>query len=634
MKWHFRQQNQGDSTRDPIVGEFFATEAIENPAAALIREGIQNSLDAGGGKPIHVRIVLAVDKESLKAEAAATWLGDAWQHFCADKNGLRDVPNTPIDCPYLVFEDFGTTGLVGDVNQAFDEPGVKNAFFYFFRAEGRSSKGEADRGRWGVGKHVFPRSSGISTVLGLTVQSDTNKKLLMGHTILKSHRQPGAVAPFTPDGYLGVRPDNLVLPITDEAALEKFTSDFHLSRGTEPGLSLVVPYIDSEFTVEHLKSAIVAGYFHPILKGQLKVTVGTPNEEFLVDKQSLVDVAIALAETDHHDILDFVDLAEYTVDQKDDEIVELENCNPTGAPAWSRELIPAGQLKKLSERLQKGDKVAIRAHLNVREKGKAPAPAHLDIFLRKDGYEHGRAIFIREGIIVSDVRASRTRGIRSMVLIEQGPLATLLGDSENPAHTQWQKDSSNFKGKYAYGKSYIDFVTRLAWNLVTTLQEQDDEVNKNLLVDFFSLPTDEEDIKRPEDKPKEKKGPKAEDDPDLKVEPRKRRFRIQRVARGFAITRGDVGTKPPARLIVKAAYDVRKGSPLKRYDAADFVFNKAPIALDPAPHGLEISSLSENSLVADISDPDFRLTMIGFDPQRDLFVSVRIDEEEEDAQTV
>ena len=46
MKWHFRQHAPGEKTRDPIQGEFFATEAIRNPAEALIREGIQNSLDA------------------------------------------------------------------------------------------------------------------------------------------------------------------------------------------------------------------------------------------------------------------------------------------------------------------------------------------------------------------------------------------------------------------------------------------------------------------------------------------------------------------------------------------------------------------------------------------------------------
>ncbi len=46
MVWFFREQAAGEITRDPIIGEFFATEAIDNPAEALVREGIQNALDA------------------------------------------------------------------------------------------------------------------------------------------------------------------------------------------------------------------------------------------------------------------------------------------------------------------------------------------------------------------------------------------------------------------------------------------------------------------------------------------------------------------------------------------------------------------------------------------------------------
>ncbi len=45
-KWHFMHQRPGDTTREPIQGEFFSTEAISNTAAALVREGNQNSLDA------------------------------------------------------------------------------------------------------------------------------------------------------------------------------------------------------------------------------------------------------------------------------------------------------------------------------------------------------------------------------------------------------------------------------------------------------------------------------------------------------------------------------------------------------------------------------------------------------------
>ena len=45
-----------------------------------------------------------------------------------------------------------------------------------------------------------------------------------------------------------------------------------------------------------------------------------------------------------------------------------------------------------------------------------------------------------------------------MVVIDEGELTTLIGDAENPAHTEWQKDSSKFRNKYKHGAKTLDFV--------------------------------------------------------------------------------------------------------------------------------------------------------------------------------
>ena len=46
MSWQYRVKAPNEKVRDPIQGEFFSTEAIKNPADALVRESIQNALDA------------------------------------------------------------------------------------------------------------------------------------------------------------------------------------------------------------------------------------------------------------------------------------------------------------------------------------------------------------------------------------------------------------------------------------------------------------------------------------------------------------------------------------------------------------------------------------------------------------
>lgn len=43
--------------------------------------------------------------------------------------------------------------------------------------------------------------------------------------------------------------------------------------------------------------------------------------------------------------------------------------------------------------------------------------------------------YIQCHLLLFDIRCPYSRGVRSLVIVEDGPLATMLGDSENPAHT-------------------------------------------------------------------------------------------------------------------------------------------------------------------------------------------------------
>src|SRR5271156_5154372 len=107
-KWHFMLQRPGETTREPIQGEFFATEAISNTAAALVREGNQNSLDAGrDGEKIRVRLFLSDIGKAAAPDSIKSFLEEVWPHYQASQNGLRDVPSEHESCPYLVCEDFG-----------------------------------------------------------------------------------------------------------------------------------------------------------------------------------------------------------------------------------------------------------------------------------------------------------------------------------------------------------------------------------------------------------------------------------------------------------------------------------------------------------------------------------------------
>jgi len=257
IAWHFNKFRASQKNRQPTLGEFFS--ANKNTASSLMREAMQNSLDArlrNSAGPLAVRIYLSGDSRALSSNDIKPFLGEARRHYEAEGSGLRNCPTKQEQCKYLVIEDFNTTGLNGDVHQYEPPRQEENHFYSFFRAEGQSNKSGAARGRWGAGKFVFAKASRIRTFFGLTVRSEDDRIYLVGQAILKPHKLEGAM--YMPDGWYGWTED-LTLDTGDEdyihmpvdsqnhqSTLETFCRTFRLRRRTESGLSIVIPYIDED----------------------------------------------------------------------------------------------------------------------------------------------------------------------------------------------------------------------------------------------------------------------------------------------------------------------------------------------------------------------------------------------------
>lgn len=627
-KWYFRKLMPGDKIREPIQGEFFATDAIRDNSEALIRESIQNSLDAAReGEKVKIRIYLSTETGALSNERSFQYFNNSWNHFRAEGNGLNNPPGPSDICPFLVFEDFGTSGLQGDVMQWHDKHGIKNAFFYFFRAEGRSGKGEKDRGRWGIGKYVFPRSSRINTFFGLTVRADDGQCLLMGQSVLRSHNVDNVY--YSPDGLFGHQlGDGLTCPVSAQEFIKKFSQDFNLCRGSESGLSIVIPWCDPEIKKESLIEGILRGYFYPILTDNLEVTVETPQGKTVLVGSTIEQTVRTISADISTDLVPMLRLAQWARCQSENTIQCINIDKPDRAPRWTTDLIPEKLLLLIKESIESNKPVALRIPLVVQATGKEPRVSFFDVFFERDGgNESGNPVFIREGIIISDIRKGRVRGVRSLVIVEDEPLASMLGDSENPAHTQWQKDGSNFKNKYKYGQSVIDFVTRSVAEIIRILSDQAREEDMTLLADIFSLP-----VEAPTEAPKVRTKTSVPVQPEVVPDeppppppspppPRSQLFRVQKSEGGFTVTNGEHFTLP-AIIQIDVAYDIRRGNPLKKYKTSDFELDKAPIILDPPPEGIGKTVLKFNRMIAEVKEHKFKVTFSGFDEHRDIYVKV------------
>ena len=246
--WHFKPIAKGETIRNSTAEAFFASDAVRDPGSALIREGIQNSLDSAvPGEQTLIRISLIDQANAPAWNETAHYFTDAWAHYRADTSGVPpdEVPDEEEVCQLIVFEDFGTYGLRGDPETAYPpKDRSENNFFHFFRAEGRTDKDTSKRGSWGLGKDTFFRASRIKTMFGLTIRDDDRRRMLMGKTVLKGHY---AGDEYCQDGYFGVRPDDaehFIMPIEDDGVIEEFLNVFHSYRGNEPGLSIFVPWPD------------------------------------------------------------------------------------------------------------------------------------------------------------------------------------------------------------------------------------------------------------------------------------------------------------------------------------------------------------------------------------------------------
>jgi len=625
--WIFRELRPGYKDRQSTVGEFFSSDAIDSLTRALVRESIQNSLDAvivGSNEPVQVRFRVG----ATKAKVAMKYFEGGWDHFTARGNGLDAPPPADSDCRFLIVEDFGTTGLTGDVNQWQEKEDIDNPFYFFFRAEGKTGKKTSERGRWGIGKYVFPRSSDLHAFIALTVRNDDNRRMLMGQAILKSHSVGDRY--FTPDGDFGCSAANeLVIPEENPNRIEQFASDFGSVRGNRTGLSVMIPWVDEDITYDSLLAFVIEDYFFPILRGDLEVVVSEGVKEIKVTSESLDEVLQILGGDIETRLRPTIELSKWARNvAKADHII----LHPASRekPKWETTLVPEEQIPTLREDYRAGNRIALTFSLTTRpKKGRPAEDTYFNVYLVNDGIDQGKPIFIRGGIIIPGVKDYPTTGCRSIVLIEDGPLAQLLGDSENPAHTEWQKDSEHFRNNYYFPKMYIEFVTYAVSRFVRTLNESDEQPNNELLQDIFFVPKKPTTIE-PKDKSRPRKRNKgAVITPDPKPEPALKRFTLSRIAGGFTITQGAKGSVVPSALRVAVAYDRRRGSPLKKYEPMDFQLEASPIIIETEE--AVISDYTGNRMIARPSAPEFKIKVTGFDENRDLFIDVRAKEIDNDS---
>lgn len=623
-RWFFSEKRKSDINRDPIESEFFTTETLDSMTNALVRETIQNSLDAATGNgPVRVRFSFSPANKLVPQNTRQLYFASLWPHIESRQSGLREIPRPDDPVSFLVIEDFGTRGLGGDISQHEDaELESKNDFYYFWRNVGRSVKKSLDRGRWGLGKTVFQASSRINAFFGLTVREEDGKCFLMGQSVLKIHKV-GATS-YEPYGYFGEFKDELAMPVEDEAEISHFCRNFGLTRKTEAGLSIVIPYPDQEIQRKAVATSVINHYFYPILSGDLVVEFVANGKTIVLDPELLPAYVGKLEADGKAGIGPLLSLAKWAIALPPELIVRLLAPEARKRPRLTEDLFDEETLNRLRFDFDEGERVALEVPLFIKAKEwDKPRETFFRVYLERDsGLQKPEDHFIRQGITISEVSSVNTKGVRAIVSIEELELATFLGDSENPAHTQWERNNRHFKGKYELAPTTLDFIKTSTRIIAHILSRPAKQLEENLLKDFFSVPMGDMQVRIKEDAPggaheKEQRS----DFPSIHIDPRNKSICLSQLQGGFRVHGNPKAHAAPKSIAVFMAYEVRRGNPFKKYLPLDFEVDKPPIQIRLTNAKLILAT--QNLIHIAPEGVDFSLSVTGYDRRRDLRVKTQ-----------
>jgi hypothetical protein len=290
-----------------------------------------------------------------------------------------------------------------------------------------------------------------------------------------------------------------------------------------------------------------------------------------------------------------------------------------GAPKWRDDPIAREKLEVLRDRFEAGDRLAFRVRLPVRRKRGRTTLSHFDVVLEKDdALRRGEHHFIRRGITIPEVRSPREGPIRALLIADDEPISTFLGDAENPAHSDWSERNDRIRTRYENGASTLRYVKNAIAQLAKGLSIPPAGRVPDLLAGIFSIDVAGSGAAHgagDDEKPGDRGGIDATR---ITARPHESPLRIVRVANGFTI----LGNGAPGGTTWRAevAYRTRGGDPFRKYSPYDFAIGRGGVRF--ASDGAEIRAARDNHIEFLPARNDFHLTVTGFDPRRDLVVRV------------
>ena len=291
--WHFAKSLGGqDQGPNDAMGENFK----KAPFDSLVRESIQNSIDAQADPDVPVIVTFSFKKTTSRNYPE---LFDIRRHIrgCLDMYNddnarkkfqpmldyLAAAEDVKMD--YLEVSDERTTGM------SYTKGDTKSPFYSFVQSAGNSSKTSSSAGgSFGFGKAAYFNISKIRTVLISTMTEDGNH-YFQGVASLCTHMIDGEKR--EPVGYYGNY--NYPEPV-DEVPIQNPDAIPTRFKRVAKGTSMFIMGLglsdeDTKEAIREINASVVRHFWLAIVRKKLIVRVTKGNSEFEINSDNLVDLA-------------------------------------------------------------------------------------------------------------------------------------------------------------------------------------------------------------------------------------------------------------------------------------------------------------------------------------------------------
>ena len=641
-KWHFATAKPNMPQQNPQLGDLFDRNSKDSLVSALIRESVQNALDATINKNDCARISVTfgkIDKEKFARQQSGP-LANYRNHF-KQAFPKRIFPEEELS--FVAIEDENTAGLTGSIHTHFEpddrEQRKKERLYFFWKTDGgiTNKDEQSGLGTRGIGKAIFNFSTELRMFWATSHRACENDSIFIGRSILKQHKIDGKTYLFR--GLYGVGHstedgDDCTLPCQDSAAIKSFHKDFGLKRKFDSdGTSIVIPFIESlkDVSREMLMERIIEEFGIAIIRDKLSFSVdhyGTKND---LTKDNIQDQVDLLNKPELSQLIKLY----RQIEQDKTSATELPVVTSKTPKDYNKSLTDFDGLPQLQNDYAEGKLLLLKVPFS-RKITKLQEDCHWLISLQLvDTSKDVSALnkFNRGGLDITHEPAVKIKDAHAFVFPDDSKLTEILSRSENAAHTKFEVGIENFS---EYKTSYRWVITQarhIAMIIHKSLAPPSSNLDDKMLANFF--PFDEKDGKAPIPKPTPEPSLSPSPVPDFDSSEQQLAIRkiVAKGNSGIRITGGAKTLIKGDKVQCEFAYHMR-GRSFGKYNEYDFSLknNTRNIPrISIANSGTKIPEVvGGNELTFVINDPEkWNVTLLGFNPIFDLDVRANIITKEE-----